>query len=142
MLDDQHLNTAILFYNFRMYDTTSLTPDKITSLRLLYGEVHDGKELLSNTYSIFNLLTFAYILIELVFMIFLNITLTTFWKPYGENLPMVKFHQMRLTFATIVVRLYFNVYLCHRLARKMKKTGVVVHRLFNEARDPRSKSEV
>lgn len=136
------LRSLIFTYVFRMKEKSTLTSDNITTLRLFYGDLHETKELAASIYSFHNLLTFAYILIELVFMIFLNITLSTFWNPYGENLPMVKFHQMRLTFTTIVVRLFLMVHACQVLSRKMKRTGVVVHRLFYEAKDPKSKSEV
>ena len=119
-----------------------LTWENLNEMRLYYGKVHGAKEDINKVYSVHNILTLGYVLIELVFIIFLNITISNLWVPYGEKLPTIKFHQIRLIFISNAVKMYVVAYICEMISRKMKKTGVLVHRLFYETKDSVIKSEV
>ena len=119
-----------------------LTWDKINGLRLLYGQIHDLKECLNEVYAIHNLLTFGYILMELVFVIFLNITITNLWKPYGENLTLINFQQIIFILLTNVIKLYIVTFVSQFMTRKMKRTGILVHRLYSKTKDGEVRSEV
>lgn len=120
----------------------SLTWEKISEIRLFYGEIHDSKELVDDIYSVHNLLTIGYILIELVFIIFLNITISNLWEPYGEKVSVIKFQQILLILTTNTIKLYVIASFCRLLSTTMKKTGILVHRLFQNTRDVELRSEV
>lgn len=128
-------------HSLRKRGDVNTPAEKIKKLRELYGRVHDLKEKVNETYSVFLLLTITLLFSETVFFSFVNLTLVQFWHEKSK-MDKYKLFQTELWLATILVKLFFTSYVCHKMTSKASKTGIIVHRLYSEATDEETKKEV
>lgn len=100
------------------------------------GEVND-------IYSVHILLTIASIFIEMVFFVFVNITIFQYWNSLNEDsLPMLKFQQIGMWTLAQVVKLFLVVLICHSMTEKAKKTGIILHRIYHNTKDVDVRNEL
>lgn len=117
--------------------------ESVERLRYLYGKIDDMKEEANDIYSVHILLTIASIFIEIVFFVFVNITIFQYWNDLDEDsLPLLKFQQIAMWTLAQVLKLVIVVLICHSMTEKAKKTGVILHRIYHSTKDPDVRNEV
>lgn len=101
------------------------------------------KEDVNDIYSVHILLTIASIFIEMVYFVFVNITIFQFWNTIDEDsLPLLKFQQIGMWTLAQVLKLLLIVLICHSMTEKAKKTGVILHRIYHNTKDVDVRNEV
>lgn len=114
----------------------------IEKFRILYGEINDMKEDVNDIYSVHVLMRMASMFIDLVFKIFVNTVIFKFGRPDLEILPKVKYMQIFVGTAVILLKTVMTIIICHNTAEKGKQMGVTVHRLFEGVKDVGIREEV
>lgn len=120
------------------------TYKSVERLRLLYGKIDDMKEAIMNVYAVHVLMTITSIFIEMVFFVFVIITIFQYWNTLNEKgeIPWLKIQQVAVWTLSQLLKLLITVVICHSTTEKAKKTGVIVHRYFHKARDIATRNEV
>ncbi|KAL0273159.1 UNVERIFIED_CONTAM: hypothetical protein PYX00_005901 [Menopon gallinae] len=117
--------------------------ERVRRLRFFHGKLMDAKDEINNHYSFELLITITSIFIDMVFFVFLIITIFQYRNHIeADSLLINKFQRVAIITLSQVTKLVFTVFLCEKVKTKGSTAPVVVHKALHTVDNFQEKNEV